>query len=82
MSQSRQNAGAEGEVDGITGHLSETAHELLKHRIMQTEDGWGGWLGRYQTALRETTVEMEGRKKGDQTGIQHRRRDRSPDRGR
>ena len=63
-------------------HLSETAHELLKRGITPTEDGWGGWLGRYQTALRITAVEMEERKKGDQTGIRDRRRDRSQDRGR
>ena len=63
-------------------HLSETAHDLLKRGGIPTEDGWGGWLGRYQTALREITSEMEERKKGDQTGIRPRRRDRSPDRGR
>jgi len=62
--------------------LGEAARELFKRGITPTEDGWGGWLGRYQTALREITSEMEERKKGDQTGIQPRRRDRSPDRGR
>jgi hypothetical protein len=63
-------------------HLSETAHELLKRGCVPTQDGWGGWLGRYQNALREVTSETEERKKGDQTGIRDRRRDRSPDRGR
>jgi hypothetical protein len=63
-------------------HLSETARAFLKRGITPTEDGWGGWLGRYQCALREVTSEMEERKTGDQTGIRDRRRDRSQDRGR
>ena len=63
-------------------HLSETARAFLKRGITPTEDGCGGWLGRYQTALRGTAVEMEERKKGDQPGIRDRRRDRSQDGGR
>ena len=63
-------------------HLSETARAFLKRGITPTEDGWGGWLGRYQAALREVTSETEERNLGDQTGIRDRRRDRSPDRGR
>jgi hypothetical protein len=30
--------------------LGESARGLLKRGIMLTEDGWGGWLGRYQAA--------------------------------
>lgn len=63
-------------------HLSETGHGLLKRGFTPTEDGWAGWLGRYQTALRKVTSETEERKIGDPTGIRDRRRDRSPDRGR
>jgi len=59
-------------------HLSEIVLESRKRGSIPTEDGWGGWLGRYQTALREVTSEMEERKLGDQTG----NRDRSQDRGR
>jgi type IV secretory pathway VirD2 relaxase len=31
--------------------LRENARALLKRGIIPTEDGWGGWLGRYQAAL-------------------------------
>jgi type IV secretory pathway VirD2 relaxase len=31
--------------------LGEKSRALLQHRIFPTEDGWGGWLGRYQAAL-------------------------------
>jgi type IV secretory pathway VirD2 relaxase len=65
-----------------TRHLSETASELLKHGITPSEAGWGGWLGRYQAALRENPLEMEERHKRDQTRFPDRRRDRSQDRGR
>lgn len=42
-------------------HLAETASQLLKRGIMPTEDGWGGWLGRYQVALCKATREIEKR---------------------
>jgi hypothetical protein len=63
-------------------HLRGTARELLNHRIIPTEDGWGGWLGLYQTLLRETALEVEEGNTLDQTRSRDRRRDRSPDRGR
>jgi type IV secretory pathway VirD2 relaxase len=63
-------------------HLRGTVHESLNHRIIPTEDGWGGWLGRYQTAIRETLREIEERKTLDQTRGRDRQRDRSRDRER
>ena len=61
-----------------TRHLSETASELLKRGITPSEDGWGGWLGRYQAALRETTLEIVERANSrDVTRARDRRRDRS-----
>jgi len=42
-----------------TNHLSETARGLLKRGIMPTEEGWGGWLGKYQGALCGRTPEIE-----------------------
>jgi type IV secretory pathway VirD2 relaxase len=63
-------------------HFRETVRELLKRGATPTEEGWGGWLGRYQTALRETALEMEERDSRDQTRVRDRRRDRLPDRGR
>jgi type IV secretory pathway VirD2 relaxase len=32
-------------------YFTNAAKNLLKQGIMPTEDGWGGWLGRYQAAL-------------------------------
>ena len=40
-------------------HLEATAQQLIKRGILPTEDGWGGWLGRFQTALRETALRLE-----------------------
>ena len=57
--------------------LGETVRQLLKRGIMPTEDGWGGWLGRYQSALCKTTREIEERNERDWVRKQERRRDRS-----
>jgi hypothetical protein len=38
-------------------HLRQTAWSLIKRGIVPDEDGWGGWLGRYQAALRRTVLE-------------------------
>ena len=32
-------------------HLVDTARKLTQHGIAPIEDGWSGWLGRYQSAL-------------------------------
>ncbi len=40
-------------------HLDATAKALIKRGILPTEDGWGGWLGRYQTALRRAAMQLE-----------------------
>jgi hypothetical protein len=32
--------------------------ELRPTPIMPAERGWGGWLGRYQTIIRQVTIEM------------------------
>lgn len=39
-------------------YLTDTASKLLHRGIMPIEDGWGGWLGRYQTALTKTASEI------------------------
>jgi hypothetical protein len=31
--------------------LGENARALLKRGLIPSEEGWGGWLGRYQAAL-------------------------------
>jgi hypothetical protein len=34
-------------------HLKSAAHALVRHGIIPTDDGWSGWLGRYQRAVVE-----------------------------
>ena len=58
-------------------HLGETVRQSLKRGVMPTEDGWGGWLGRYQSALCRATQEIEERNERDWVRKQERRRDRS-----
>jgi type IV secretory pathway VirD2 relaxase len=70
-----------GDADEVLNnarHLNEAASELLKRGVIPTEDGWGGWLGRYQSALREMASKTEER----ETSSRGRRRDRTPDRQR
>ncbi len=57
--------------------LGKAARELVERGIMPTEDGWGGWLGRYQKALRDTALETAEQHKRDQIRIRDRHRDRS-----
>ncbi len=38
--------------------LGENARALLKRGIIPTEDGWGGWLGRYQAAVARCAREI------------------------
>lgn len=40
-------------------HLDATVKALIKRGILPAEDGWGGWLGRYQTALHRAAMELE-----------------------
>jgi type IV secretory pathway VirD2 relaxase len=58
-------------------HLGEEARELLKRGIMPTEDGWGGWLGKYQAGLCKTAREIEERKGRNLARARRRQRDRS-----
>ena len=37
-------------------HLRETAQRLIRRGIVPQEDGWNGWLGRYQKALRDAAI--------------------------
>lgn len=39
-------------------YLRATARRLMHQGISLQEDGWGGWLGRYQAALRRTSEEL------------------------
>ncbi len=39
-------------------YLTTAAGKLLNRGIMPTEDGWGGWLGRYQRALAKAASQI------------------------
>jgi hypothetical protein len=41
------------------GYLRETAQRLIRRGIVPQEDGWNGWLGRYQKALSEAATAVE-----------------------
>src|SRR5579875_113971 len=40
-------------------YFRNQARELLKRGILPNEDGWGGWLGQYQAALKQAAMELE-----------------------
>jgi len=40
-------------------HLRETAQRLILRGVNAQDDGWDGWLGRYQKALEETASALE-----------------------
>jgi type IV secretory pathway VirD2 relaxase len=37
-------------------HFEAEAQKLIKRGMLPTDDGWGGWLGKYQATLREATL--------------------------
>jgi hypothetical protein len=38
--------------------MGEMARDLMKRGIVPSQDGWGGWLGRYQAALESVANEL------------------------
>jgi hypothetical protein len=58
-------------------HFENKAQQLLKNGILPAEDGWGGWLGRYQRALKQAAVDVQFPEK---THGEDRSRSRSRDR--
>lgn len=56
--------------------LRETARKLIRNGIIPEEDGWGGWLGRYQAALRKAALEELDRKRRTRSQAHVRERDR------
>lgn len=55
-------------------HFDNKAQQLLKNGILPAEDGWGGWLGRYQSALKQAATHVQYSEK---TRDEDRSRDRS-----
>ena len=54
--------------------LKQTAQTLIRRGVIPEEDGWGGWLGRYQAALRKTALEQVEHERAATKSLQ---RDRS-----
>ena len=42
-------------------HLESSARASIRRGVVPTEDGWGGWLGRYQAALARASHQMSKR---------------------
>jgi type IV secretory pathway VirD2 relaxase len=40
-------------------YFRNQARQFLKHGILPSEDGWGGWLGQYQRALKQAAIEID-----------------------
>jgi hypothetical protein len=40
-------------------YLREAVQRLIRRGIVPQQDGWNGWLGRYQKALQEAAVSVE-----------------------
>jgi hypothetical protein len=62
-------------------HFAEAARRFVGDERAPTDDGWGGWLGRFQTTLCRAFLEMDEWNRHDRVPIP-KRRDRSPDLGR
>jgi type IV secretory pathway VirD2 relaxase len=60
-----------------TGYLRETAQRLIRRGIVLQEDGWNGWLGRYQKALGEAATTVDGERL-----VKEKERDRRQNHGR
>jgi type IV secretory pathway VirD2 relaxase len=58
-------------------HLRETVQRLMRRGIVLQEDGWNGWLGRYQKALCDAAISLER-----QRSTKHPERERHRDHGR
>jgi hypothetical protein len=62
-------------------HLAETADRLIKRGVVPVEDGWGGWLGKYQRAVCEAASLLDrNQQEITKPKERERRRDRSQSR--
>ena len=60
-----------------TRQLREIGRRLIRRGIIPQDDGWNGWLGRYQKALRDAVTTLE-----TPSVIKRPERDKNRDRGR
>jgi len=58
-------------------YFGEAARECIRRGVAPTEDGWGGWLGRYQAALSNAVRGILQRREREMIRAQERSRDRS-----
>jgi type IV secretory pathway VirD2 relaxase len=58
-------------------YLRDAAQRLIRRGIVPQEDGWNGWLGRYQRAVSEAATTLDG-----QQPLKETERNRSQDHGR
>jgi Protein of unknown function (DUF3363) len=42
-------------------YFANKARQLLRNGIVPLEGGWGGWLGQYQSAVKQAATEIQGR---------------------
>ena len=63
-------------------YFANSARKLLNRGVMPTEDGWGGWLGRYQAALVRAATEVTRREENKLTRENERKRRRERSLGR
>ena len=69
-----------GDAEGLlrnSGYLRSAARKLFMRGVVPMEDGWAGWLGRYQAALSNATSDIEELKEQALVRGQRRSRDRS-----
>jgi len=74
-----------GDAEGLLSnsrYLHTAARQLLMRGIVPTEDGWAGWLGRYQVALSKAASEIEEPKERDVVRGPRKGRARDRSRGR
>lgn len=55
-------------------YFEQTTERLRKRGIVPTEEGWGGWLGRYQAELLRTALKMEQQRQKEELGRTHERK--------
>jgi type IV secretory pathway VirD2 relaxase len=55
--------------------LRETAQRIIRRSIVAQDDGWDGWVGRYQKALAEMVATLE-RQRAMRKGERYKNRDR------
>jgi type IV secretory pathway VirD2 relaxase len=62
-------------------YFTDAAQQLLKRGVIPVQDGWGGWLGKYQSALHEAAMREQGKKR-EVMKSKERGRDRDRSQGR